>query len=96
MFGELPNLFKSEQSNPMTRRILLEKLNDASLGKEELTTLKQLIDTEKSNLFDVLEYVFNSDIKSMTRVKRVVAAQATTFAFFCAKISLKVGIVVLF
>lgn len=90
MFGELPNIFKSEQelrelwSNPMTRRTLLERLNDAGFGKEELTTLKQLIDTEKSDLFDVLEYVFNSDIKPITRVERVAAAQATIFDFFFA------------
>ena len=86
LFGELPNLFKSEEelrvlwSNPMTRRTLLEKLDDAGFGKEELTTLQQLIDAEKSDLFDVLEYVFNSDVKPMTREERVAAAQATIFA----------------
>lgn len=86
LFGELPNLFKSEEelrelwSNPMTRRTLLEKLDDAGFGKDELTTLQQLIDAEKSDLFDVLEYVFNSDVKPMTREERVAAAQATIFA----------------
>ncbi|HEY5511444.1 MAG TPA: DEAD/DEAH box helicase family protein [Prolixibacteraceae bacterium] len=85
LFGELPNVFKSEEelrtlwSNPMTRRILLEKLDQAGYGKEELTTLQKLIDAEKSDLFDVLEYVFNSDIKPMTREARVAAAQATIF-----------------
>jgi len=86
LFGELPNLFKSEEelrtlwSNPITRRTLLEKLDDAGFGKEELSTLQKLIDAEKSDLFDVLEYVFNSDIKPMTREARVAAAQATIFA----------------
>jgi len=86
LFGELPNLFKSEEelrtlwSNPITRRTLLEKLDAAGFGKEELTTLQALIDAEKSDLFDVLEYVFNSDIKPITREARVVAAQATIFA----------------
>ena len=86
LFGELPNLFKSEDelrtlwSNPLTRRTLLEKLDEAGFGKEELTTLQKLIDAEKSDLFDVLEYVFNSDIKPMTREARVAAAQATIFA----------------
>ncbi|MEI7990014.1 MAG: type I restriction-modification enzyme R subunit C-terminal domain-containing protein, partial [Chloroflexota bacterium] len=80
-------LFKSEAelrtlwSNPMTRRTLLEKLDDAGYGKEELSTLQKLIDAEKSDLFDVLEYVFNSDVKPMTRVARVAAAQANIFAF---------------
>lgn len=86
LFGELPNLFKSEDelrtlwSNPITRRTLLEKLDAAGYGKDELTTLQKLIDAEKSDLFDVLEYVFNSDIKPMTREARVAAAQATIFA----------------
>ncbi len=86
LFGELPNLFKSEEelrrlwSNPLTRRTLLEKLAEAGFGKDELGTLQQLIDAEKSDLFDVLEYVFNSDIKPMTRAERVAAAQATIFA----------------
>ena len=86
LFGELPNLFKSEDelrtlwSNPLTRRTLLEKLDAAGFGKDELTTLQKLIDAEKSDLFDVLEYIFNSDIKPMTREARVAAAQATIFA----------------
>jgi type I restriction enzyme R subunit len=86
LFGELPNLFKSEDelrtlwSNPITRRILLEKLDEAGFGKEELSTLQKLIDAEKSDLFDVLEYVFNSDTKPMTREARVAAAKATIFA----------------
>jgi len=64
----------------MTRRTLLEKLDDAGFGKEELKTLQQLIDAEKSDMFDVLEYVFNSDTKPMTREERAAAAQATIFA----------------
>ena len=86
LFGELPNLFKNEDelrtlwSNPITRRTLLEKLDEAGFGKDELSTLQKLINAEKSDLFDVLEYVFNSDIKPMTREARVAAAQATIFA----------------
>jgi type I restriction enzyme R subunit len=86
LFGSLPHFFKSEEelriiwSNPITRKILLEKLDEAGFGKEELVTLQKLIDAEKSDLFDVLEYVFNSDIKPMTREARVAAAEATIFA----------------
>ncbi len=86
LFGELPNFFKSEEelriiwSNPITRKTLLEKLAEAGFGKEELTTLQKLIDAEKSDLFDVLEYVFNSDFKPITREARVSAAEATIFA----------------
>lgn len=86
LFGELPNLFKSEDelrtlwSNPITRRTLLEKLEAAGFGDDELVTLQKLIDAEKSDLFDVLEYVFNSENRIMTREERVAAAQATIFA----------------
>lgn len=91
LFGELPNFFKDEEelrgiwSNPTTRRTLLEKLEDAGFGRDELRTLQQLIDAEKSDLFDVLEYVFNSDSKPITREARVAAAQATIFALLSDK-----------
>lgn len=91
LFGELPHLFRSEDelrtiwSNPLTRRTLLDKLDEAGFGKEELSTLQKLIDAEKSDLFDVLEYVFNSDIKPMTREERVEATRATIFALLNSK-----------
>jgi len=87
LFGKLPDFFKSEKelriiwSNPITRKTLLIKLEEAGFGKEELTTLQKLIDAEKSDLFDVLEYVFNSEIKPITREARVAKARATIFAF---------------
>lgn len=87
LFGELPNLFKDENelrtlwSNPQTRKTLLEKLDEAGFGKDELDTLKKLIDAEKSDLYDVLEYVFNSDRKPITREERVTRAKATILAF---------------
>lgn len=86
LFGTLPSFFKSEEelrtiwSNPLTRKTLLEKLDEAGYGKEQLFILQQLVNAEKSDLYDVLEYVFNSDIKPMTREARVAAAQATIFA----------------
>jgi type I restriction enzyme R subunit len=58
----------------------LEKLEVAGYGKDELFTLQRMIDAERSDLFDVLEYVFNADIKPITREMRVAAAQATIFA----------------
>ncbi|CAN5328195.1 hypothetical protein BH23BAC1_BH23BAC1_43710 [soil metagenome] len=91
LFGTLPGLFKNEAelrtlwSNPLTRKTLLEKLEEAGFGKDELATLQKLIDAEKSDLFDVLEYVFNSDIKPLTREARAAAAQATIFALLNEK-----------
>ncbi len=86
LFGELPNFFKSEEelrqiwSNPITRKALLEKLDEAGFGKDELKTLQELINAEKSDLFDVLEYVFNSDFEPITREERATRAKATIFA----------------
>ena len=91
LFGELPNLFKDENelrmlwSNPQTRKTLLEKLDEAGFGKDELNTLKKLVDAEKSDLYDVLEYVFNSDLKPITRFERATRAKATILAFLNKK-----------
>ncbi|VVM20215.1 Type I restriction-modification system, restriction subunit R (EC [uncultured Gammaproteobacteria bacterium] len=82
LLGELPNLFKDEDelrmlwSNPQTRKTLLEKLDNAGFGKDELDTLKKLIDAEKSDLFDVLKYVFDSNFQPITRQNRAFKAKA--------------------
>lgn len=91
LFGTLPDFFKSEEelrtiwSNPITRRTLLDKLSDAGYDRDALLNLQKLINAEKSDLFDVLEYVFNSDIKPITRLERVAAAQSNIFALLDAK-----------
>jgi type I restriction enzyme R subunit len=85
LMGDIPSLFKNESelrelwSNPTTRRTLLEKLEAAGYGTEELNALRKLVDAENSDLFDVLEYVFNSEIKPLTRAERVAAAEAAIF-----------------
>jgi type I restriction enzyme R subunit len=86
LFGELPKLFEDEEelrklwSNPMTRKTLLENLDAAGFPKDDLLTLQKLVDMEKSDLYDVLEYVFNGDYIAMTREARAKAAEATIFA----------------
>ncbi|MFO0478369.1 MAG: EcoAI/FtnUII family type I restriction enzme subunit R [Bacteroidota bacterium] len=86
LFGVLPNLFKSEEelrtlwSNPMTRKVLLDKLEEVGFPKSDLQIVQQLVNMEKSDLFDVLEYVFNGNYNSLTREQRVAASQATIFA----------------
>ncbi|MBS1777189.1 MAG: DEAD/DEAH box helicase family protein [Bacteroidetes bacterium] len=86
LLGELPKLFKDEEelrklwSNPLTRKILLENLDAAGFPKDDLLTLQKLVDMEKSDLYDVLEYVFNGDYIAMTREARAKAAEATIFA----------------
>ncbi len=85
LFGKLPELFKSEAelrkiwSNPLTRKTLLDQLDEAGFGKDELTTLQKIIDAEKSDLFDVLEFISYS-IKPLTREARVASAQHNIFA----------------
>ncbi len=84
LYGALPDFFKNEDelrmiwSNPITRKAFLEKLDEAGYGINELQTLQTLIDAEKSDIFDVLEYVSFS-IKPITRESRVAQAQSQIF-----------------
>ena len=84
LFGKLPDYFKSEDelrkiwSVPSTRRSFLVKLEEAGYGKDELATLQMLINAEKSDLFDVLEYV-SFAVKPITREVRVANAQSNIF-----------------
>ena len=86
LFGELPNLFKNEEElraiwrNPLTRKVLLEQLEEAGFPKSDLQIVQSLVNMEKSDLFDVLEYVFNGNYNALTREQRVAASQATIFA----------------
>ena len=59
---------------------LLENLDAAGFQKDDLLTLQKLVDMEKSDLYDVLEYVFNGDYIAMTREARAKAAEATIFS----------------
>ena len=85
LFGALPEFFKSEDelrkiwSHPLTRKTLLNKLADAGYARDELATMQKLIDAEKSDLFDVLEYVAYA-VKPITREARVAGAQSNIFA----------------
>jgi type I restriction enzyme R subunit len=84
LYGKLPELFADENqlreiwSNPITRKELLDKLSDAGYGRDELHQLQKLIDAEKSDIFDVLEYVaYNT--QPITRELRVAHAQRSIF-----------------
>ncbi|MBK8943770.1 MAG: DEAD/DEAH box helicase family protein [Ignavibacteriae bacterium] len=76
LFGSLPKFFKDEEelrkiwSDPNTRKVLLEKLEDAGYGREQLLTLQNLIHAEKSDLFDVLEFVAFA-VQPISREERV-------------------------
>jgi type I restriction enzyme R subunit len=85
LYGKLPDLFNSEEelrriwANPITRKALLENLEEAGFGKDELLSLQNAIDAEKCDLFDVLEFVAY-EAKMLTREARVANAQRKIFA----------------
>ena len=85
LYGVLPSFFKNEQelrriwSDPITRKSLLEKLDTAGYGHEQLTELQKLVDAEKSDLFDVLDYI-SFYIQPITRERRVADAQPKILA----------------
>ena len=73
---KLPELLESEErlrtlwANPMTRRDLLKKLEDAGCHKDDLEKLQELINAQDSDLFDVLEYIAYAKAP-VTRAARV-------------------------
>jgi type I restriction enzyme R subunit len=80
LYGVLPSYFKDEAelrqiwSNPITRKALLDRLADAGYGQSELAELQRLVDAEKSDLFDVLEYIAYN-IQIITRNERATVAK---------------------
>ena len=85
LYGEIPDFFNSEEelrkiwSAPKTRKALLKKMDAAGFGKEELLQLQQIVDCEKSDLFDVLEFLSYS-VAPITREQRVANAQQSIFS----------------
>ncbi len=85
LFGKLPDFFKDEEelrkiwSSPITRKALLEQLAEAGFAKDELSIMQSLIDAEKSDLFDVLEYI-SFAVQPISREARVAGAQSSIFA----------------
>ena len=76
LYGHLPEHFNNEKelqmiwANPKTREQLLSRLANEGYGRSELEELQKIVDAEKSDLFDVLEYIaFN--IKPIERLERV-------------------------
>lgn len=84
LYGRLPDFFESEVqlreiwSLPSTRQELLEQLGNVGFDREDLKTLQKLIEAEKCDLFDVLEYVAFS-ISPITREERVSSASQSIF-----------------
>ena len=81
---KLPDLLESEAklrelwSNPVTRRELLKKLDDAGCHKDDLEKLQELIEAQDSDLFDVLEYIAYAK-SPVARAARVENAKENIF-----------------
>lgn len=91
LFGELPQLFKNEDelrkiwSRPDTRKALLSALAEKGFAGEQLVEISQMINAEKSDLFDVLAYIAFA-LAPITRSERVEAHKSAIFASYDAKL----------
>jgi type I restriction enzyme R subunit len=76
LYGDLPDLFKDEDelialwSKPDTRKKLIQGLAEKGYGKDQLAEVRELINAEKSDLFDVLAYIAFASAP-VTREERV-------------------------
>ena len=81
LFGAIPEFFKDEAElrklwgDPMTRRVLLDGLAQRGFGRDQLAEMQNIIDAEKSDIFDVLAYVA-FDLPPESREARAARAQA--------------------
>lgn len=75
LFGKLPEFYTSEEdlqriwSDPRTRKPLLVGLAERGFDEEKLEALKDLIDAEDSDVYDVLRYISYAK-ETMTRIER--------------------------
>lgn len=82
---KLPEIFGSEEAlrklwgNPVTRRELLARLEKEGCAKADLIKLQEMISAEKSDLFDVLEYISYAR-KPISREDRVKAAETNIYS----------------
>ena len=85
----LPEIFESEDklrelwSAPATRKALLENLENAGFGFNDLIEIQKIIDAEKSDIFDVLEFVAFAK-KPLTRSERIEDSEETMLMEFTA------------
>jgi len=84
LFGAMPEFFKSEDelrkiwSDPITRKVFLDKIAQIGYGKDELESLQNMIDADQSDLFDVLAYV-SFLTQPISRVQRVSQAKENIY-----------------
>jgi type I restriction enzyme R subunit len=87
LFGQLPEFFKDEDelralwSDPETRKKLLENLSEKGFGQEQFNEMKQVINAEDSDLFDVLAYVAFA-LDTQTRQQRVLERKERIYSHY--------------
>jgi len=80
LFGQLPHFFSDETelqrlwSDPVSRETFLDRLSHAGFGTTELEAIQQLVQAEKGDLIDVLEYIAYAK-PIITREERATTAQ---------------------
>jgi type I restriction enzyme R subunit len=90
LFGKLPEFFKDEAelralwSVPDTRKLLLHGLAEKGFGPNQLHEMQKIINAEKSDLFDVLEYVAYV-LPLLSREERAARAKAAIKEHFNSK-----------
>ena len=90
LYGDLPALFKNEDelialwSKPDTRKKLLAGLEEKGYGREQLNDVKEMINAEKSDLFDVLAYIAFA-FSPVTREERVNSHKERIFERYADK-----------
>ena len=83
---KLPEILVSEDdlrelwSNPITRSELISKLGKHGCSKDDLNKLRELINAENSDLFDVLQYIAFSN-PAISRKERVDLAEDNIYNF---------------
>jgi len=83
---KLPEILGSEDdlrelwSNPITRSELISKLEKYGCSKDDLNKLRQVINAENSDLFDVLQYIAFSN-PTISRKERVDLAENNIYNF---------------
>lgn len=91
LFGAMPALFKDEEelrrlwSRPDTRKALLDGLTERGFGGEQLNAIRQAIDAEHSDVFDVLAYIAFA-LKPLTRAERVTERKPTILPLYSEKL----------
>ena len=84
LYGAMPEFFETEDelreiwSNPTTRKAFLDKIAEIGFGEEELRTVQKMIDAEKSDLFDVLNYISFCN-PTISRAERVLQSKKVIF-----------------